>query len=209
MLFFLSPSHIAAPPAKGLTNHIESGLPFVAPAPITFVRSSFSRASTATRVNATGLIEVVPADTPRYDPDPVTLAPKGLLLEEAMTNLLVTNQLNTWGIVGLTITPSTDFPIFDAADVFLLTANGQTGPKYITRAFTPPTTMLTRNAFLRRVKNNVAQLSPFREIQRRFAIFNLLTGQLGSKSADEVAAITPWRDGWYRFTMTTISTANK
>ncbi len=89
MFFFLSPSHIAAPPAKGLTNHIASGVPFVAPAPVTFVRSSFARASIATRVNTQGLIEVVPVDTPRYDHDPITLAPKGLLLEQAKTNTLL------------------------------------------------------------------------------------------------------------------------
>jgi hypothetical protein len=36
VFFFLSPSHIAALPDKGLTNHIVNMIPFVAPAPITF-----------------------------------------------------------------------------------------------------------------------------------------------------------------------------
>ena len=89
MFFFLRPSHIAAPPAKEVTNHIADGVPFVAPALVTFKRSTFTRASIATRVNAQGLIEEVPADTPRFDHDPVTLAPKGLLLEQARTNALV------------------------------------------------------------------------------------------------------------------------
>lgn len=43
----------------------------------------------ATRVNLNGLIEVVPADTPRFDHDPVTKTPKGLLIEGARTNLLL------------------------------------------------------------------------------------------------------------------------
>ena len=51
MLFFLSPTHIAAPPAKALTNHIASVIPFVAPAPITFMSPMLTRASAATRVN--------------------------------------------------------------------------------------------------------------------------------------------------------------
>ncbi len=80
MFFFFSPSHIAAPPAKGLTNHIVNWVLFIAPAPVAFVRSSFARASITTRVNTQGLFEVVPSDTPRYDHDPITLAPKGLLL---------------------------------------------------------------------------------------------------------------------------------
>jgi hypothetical protein len=49
---------------------------------ITFARS----AATATRVNASGYIESVLADVPRFDYDPITLAPKGLLIEEARTN---------------------------------------------------------------------------------------------------------------------------
>lgn len=42
--------------------------------------------NTATRVNASGLIEIVNADLPRFDYDPVTLACKGQLIEEARTN---------------------------------------------------------------------------------------------------------------------------
>ncbi len=49
---------------------------------------TFTRASTATRVNALGLIEEVPVDTPRIDYDPVTGECKGLLIEEQRTNLL-------------------------------------------------------------------------------------------------------------------------
>ncbi len=76
MFFFIILSHIAAPPAKGLTSRIANGVPFVAPAPVAFVRSTFKRASIATRVNEQGLIEVVPADTSRFDHKPVTFAPK-------------------------------------------------------------------------------------------------------------------------------------
>lgn len=42
--------------------------------------------NTATRVNSSGYIEGVNADLPRFDYDPITLAPKGLLIEEARTN---------------------------------------------------------------------------------------------------------------------------
>jgi hypothetical protein len=130
---------------------IYNKIPFITPEPISFLIPSFVRDSIATVVNFQGLIEVVPANTPRFDHNLVTLAPKGLLLEEARTNLLTsTNQINTWGVVGLTITPSTDFPIFADAGVFLLTANGQNNPKYVTRGFTPTATSQTRSAFLRR-----------------------------------------------------------
>lgn len=66
----------------------------------------FTRAgATATRVNAAGLIEVVAADTPRFDYDPVTLACKGLLIEEARTNYLPTFDAGAqWGYGGVTRT---------------------------------------------------------------------------------------------------------
>ena len=51
-------------------------------------RVSVTRAlNTATRVNSSGYIELVNADLPRFDYDPVTLAPKGLLIEEQRTNV--------------------------------------------------------------------------------------------------------------------------
>ncbi len=53
-------------------------------AAITFTRAG----ATATRVNSSGLIETVAADTPRIDYDPVTLACKGLLIEEARTQAI-------------------------------------------------------------------------------------------------------------------------
>lgn len=52
-------------------------------------RITFTRASSATRVNSSGLIETVSSDVARIDYDPVTLAAKGLLIEEQRTNLLL------------------------------------------------------------------------------------------------------------------------
>ena len=52
-------------------------------------RITFTRASGATRVNASGALESVAIDGPRFDYDPVSLQPKGLLIEEQRTNLLL------------------------------------------------------------------------------------------------------------------------
>ena len=51
-------------------------------------RITFTRASNGTRVNSSGIIESIASNLPRFDYDPVTLAPKGLLIEEQRTNLL-------------------------------------------------------------------------------------------------------------------------
>jgi hypothetical protein len=51
--------------------------------------------NTATRVNSSGFVEGVNANLPRFDYDPVTLAPKGLLIEEMRTNVLqYSDQIN-------------------------------------------------------------------------------------------------------------------
>jgi hypothetical protein len=50
-------------------------------------RITFTRAlNTATVINSSGLIASVNADLPRFDYDPITLACKGLLIEESRTN---------------------------------------------------------------------------------------------------------------------------
>jgi len=55
-------------------------------------RVTFTRAAnTATVVNSAGNIEVVNADTPRFDFNPTTLVCQGLLIEETQTNSLRNN----------------------------------------------------------------------------------------------------------------------
>lgn len=48
---------------------------------------TFTRASSATFTGSNGLIQSATTNTPRFDYDPVTLAAKGLLIEEQRTNL--------------------------------------------------------------------------------------------------------------------------
>jgi hypothetical protein len=53
---------------------------------------TFTRASSATFVGSDGLIQSAAINAPRFDHDPVTLACKGLLIEEARTNLLARSE---------------------------------------------------------------------------------------------------------------------
>lgn len=55
-------------------------------------RITFTRTSSATRVNSDGLIEVVPANSPRFDFDPISGECLGLLVEEQRTNLWVYSE---------------------------------------------------------------------------------------------------------------------
>ncbi len=76
--------------------------------PYTFFNTGLlTRASVATRVNAAGVMETVPADNARLDHDHVTLQHKGLLIEESKTNMVLrSGSIGTtcWQIFNSTIT---------------------------------------------------------------------------------------------------------
>jgi hypothetical protein len=58
-------------------------------------RVTISRAlNTATCTNSSGVIEIVNANLPRFDYNPVTLAARGLLIEETRTNLFLNSLIN-------------------------------------------------------------------------------------------------------------------
>jgi len=77
---------------------------------------TFTRSTTATFVGSNGLIQSAAINGPRFDYDPVTLAPRGLLIEEQRVNLLTysdqfdfsPNWLKTNTIVTADATASPD-----------------------------------------------------------------------------------------------------
>jgi hypothetical protein len=70
-------------------------------------RITFTRSTTATFVGSDGLIQTAAINAPRFDYNPVTLAPNGLLIEEQRVNVtLYSQQLDdpTWSKTNMTIT---------------------------------------------------------------------------------------------------------
>ena len=67
---------------------------------------TFTRASTATFVGSNGLIQSAAINAARFDHDPVTLASRGLLIEESRTNLILQSQTfgTTWTATQLNTT---------------------------------------------------------------------------------------------------------
>ena len=73
-------------------------------------RITFTRASTATYFDATGTLQTAAANTPRFDYDPVAHAPRGLLIEEARTNLLLNSAvLSTQSVTTTAVATTLSF----------------------------------------------------------------------------------------------------
>jgi hypothetical protein len=92
--------------------------------------------ATATRINSAGVRETMAADTPRFDYDPVTLAIKGLLIEESRTNLVLHSGFEAWAAglptgwtksANATVTEVPGFAGSVAATRFTATVGGNVG----------------------------------------------------------------------------------
>jgi hypothetical protein len=95
--------------------------------------------NTATRVNSSGLIEIVNANLPRFDYDPVTLAPKGLLIEEQRVNLATYSQDFSgpaWSKSSVTVTADTTVAPDGTTTADTLTASSITGFTWQVVSFT-------------------------------------------------------------------------
>lgn len=71
--------------------------------------ATLARGSTATRINASGVLESVATNGARFDHDATTLALRGLLIEPAATNLLTYSadfSQGVWSRTGMTATPN-------------------------------------------------------------------------------------------------------
>jgi hypothetical protein len=60
-------------------------------------RLTFTRSSTGTFINASGLVATASNNVARFDHDPATLAPRGLLIEASATNLVTQSEAFTTG----------------------------------------------------------------------------------------------------------------
>ena len=172
---------------------------------------NFSRASTATRVNDSGLIETVAIDTPRID---YTGGGCGsLLLEPQRTNSITYSEdlSSLWNFTNVdkTLTqvknPSGNLGVYEIA------ANSTSGSHY----FEPSTYSATSGAdytfsFFAKINgSNFVQVALSTGFSSLYQNFNLLDGTLGNGNLTSgySSSIEPFGNGWYKVSIkgTTIS----
>jgi hypothetical protein len=174
-------------------------------------RITFTRSTTATFIGSNGLIQSSAINAPRFDYNPVTLAPLGLLIEEQRVNLLLRSE--EFDNAGWTKTRAS------------ITANATTSPDGTTNAdsFVINTTAATNHQVGQSASVTsgttyaltvFAKADQFSQINLRFsaqfptgnAFFDLNSGTVNSGGTIVSASMTSFGNGWWRCAL--VATAN-
>lgn len=190
-------------------------------------RITFTRASSATHFNSSGVLEIDATNVPRFEYGPATLAPLGLLIEEQRTNLLTYSEMYadvSWtktrsSIVANTIIAPdgnlTGDKLLDDA-----TAGSHTVRNATSVTITSGTT-LTSSVFAKASESAflIVGIGDGAGVNISRTTFNVSTGAIVSSTtaAANVSApipvITPAGNGWFRCsitaTVTNVTTAQQ
>lgn len=170
---------------------------------------TFTRASTRMRFSSGGVLVQDAANVPSLDYDPITLAARGMLVEELRTNLLLQSEAFDSGIWGkVTASVSANVAVSPSgtttADKFV--EDTSAAPHQLTQALGVTSgTTYTTSVYAKAGERALLQLNYSGYVG---ANFNLLTGtvnNVGTANANfngYSASILPMGNGWYRCSVT-------
>jgi hypothetical protein len=171
-----------------------------------------TRATTATRTNASGLIESTPINEPRLDYS-LGSCPN-ILLEPQRTNLaLRSEEFNdaTWTKANSSVTANSTTSPSGVINADTLAADGTFNQHFVNQlnSFTLGVSY-TLSVYLKKGTNNFAQLYAFSTIGGMFANFDLNNGVVGTlgttTGSNPTSSITNVGNGWYRCAITFVPT---
>jgi hypothetical protein len=185
---------------------------------------TFTRASTATFVGSDGLIQSAAINAPRFNHDPVTLASKGLLIEESRTNFVhrsesIANLYWTAFATATAVDNITTSPIGLSNSASRMTAiSGISNQRQRVAALTLTSGSSARTAsvFLKADNNGFGFLSldfnksgvgTVRSSQVRLNLSNGSAVQTGTITGFSYI-VTPYTNGWYRVAISATSAAS-
>lgn len=175
-------------------------------------RITFTRSTTATFVGSDGLIQSSAINAPRFDYNPVTLAPRGLLIEEQRVNLLLySEQFDNagWTKTGASVTANATTSPDGTANADRLTADGILTNHSAQQTVTYTAAAHTLSVYAKRDTNNFVQVRfGVAASAQGFVNFDLNAGTVGTIGATvSSASITPAGNGWYRCAITATTAA--
>lgn len=176
---------------------------------------TFTRSTTATFTGSNGLIQTAAINGPRFDYDPVTLAAKGLLIEEQRTNLFLqseTFESGTWGKVNATVTANASISPTGTLTADALVEDTTSG-QHLAQQFVSFTsgTAYTLSLYVKAGTRSWVQvfLPSATFSGGRSSYYNLSgSGSLGTATGSPTSrTIDAVGGGWYRITITATATA--
>ncbi|GAB4052583.1 phage head spike fiber domain-containing protein [Spirosoma litoris] len=169
---------------------------------------TFTRNSVGTYFDASGVMQTATANTPRFDYDPVSLAIKGLLIEESRTNILIRSaELDNsavWGrSTAVLVTPNAiNGPdgTLSADKIIQTTINGRHTIVY------PSITLAASTSYVASIYVKAGEINRFCMLADNGGItpsayynttFNLTNGTISAGST-ALSSIVSVGNGWYR-----------
>jgi hypothetical protein len=151
---------------------------------------------------------------PRFDYDPVTLAPRGLLIEEQRTNLRTYSQEFDnvgWGKTGATVTANSTTSPDGTVNADSLIEDTATSTHEVLQSGALTAAAHTFSAFVKANGRSWVRLFVFQSgLVGASVWFNVTTGVVGTVGSGATnATITNFGSGWYRcsFTFTALAAA--
>lgn len=174
-------------------------------------------ANTATYINSSGYVTTAVANEARFDYDPTTLAPKGLLIEGSAINNLPSSQnlsnASYWTIqTAYTSVSTTETSPSNVGNANLFTEPNIANPRSIYQTFALTAGTYTASIF---VKYNTGTVRGLRVVLSSasnnfgYVTINMSTGAVIQSAAsvgtasNTSATVTAYPNSWYRITLTT------
>jgi hypothetical protein len=163
---------------------------------VTFTRSG----NTATVVTSSGYVASINADLPRFDYDPVTKICKGLLIEEARTNLALESEafnVSPWALTRATIGSTTEITPANSANAQKLTLNTSVSTThYVGQTITTTSVSVAFSIYAKAAELDGLYL--WSQSISGGVFFNLIAGTVGGAQAGASGQIFNAGNGWYR-----------
>ena len=178
-------------------------------------RITYTRSTTATYVGSDGYIKTAAINEPRFEYDPVTLAPLGILLEGPRTNLLTySEQFDNvaWTLANGTVTANNTVDPYGNSNAEKLVASSTTVP-YLDQAHSVVAgATYTYSIFVKSAEITLISMLLYGTYfnsggSNPSASFNLSTGTITAQTTTG-ATITNFGNGWWRISVTHTATAS-
>ena len=167
---------------------------------------TFTRSSAATYFNSSGVLSTAGSNAPRFDYDPVTLAAKGLLIEESRTNLVsysedIDNAF--WNKFGTTVSANATAAPNGTTTADKIIEDTSNGGHQFAKGMGTIVGTYTISAYVKAAGRYKGYLQFYSTGGNANIFFNLQAGTIVSGSG----TMTAVGNGWYRVTATATFTS--